>query len=259
MGDIYSEAKIMIAWLDHGDDDLFDGIRFLQNNLNRLMVFKRGETSSILLELALLYTHPYWRRLWIMQEIVLAKDINLWCGSMNLDLHSLRVGFMCTIYSGSDYLDHTETWPAIPLLLQHQWRLPGLNKDVSQETSDDFCRLLKDAAKLSCLDPRDRIFGVLSLRDHEQRATLDIRPDYSQSREALLRNISLRLWKSIAHYDPRTFALYFGVLFEALEVAPQYSRYLFEIPQLFPKPIYLRLKDAFNQISNKWLIRGVGS
>ncbi|KAF2175010.1 hypothetical protein K469DRAFT_508591, partial [Zopfia rhizophila CBS 207.26] len=80
MGEIYSRATKVYAWLGEADrqmDCVFDdeaGTLPEQSDLDDDMLHEEFNW------LRPLYVRPYWRRVWIVQELVLAKAVVVCCG-----------------------------------------------------------------------------------------------------------------------------------------------------------------------------------
>ncbi|KAG6365950.1 hypothetical protein INS49_000126 [Diaporthe citri] len=93
MGDIYRSARDVQVWLGEAADNSDQAMDLLleiegsgrtmdeqRNNIVREVY--RQRVGKPLLKL---YTRPYWQRVWILQEVFLAKDIRIICGSRDFD------------------------------------------------------------------------------------------------------------------------------------------------------------------------------
>jgi hypothetical protein len=78
---IYSQAKRVIVWLGTSREDVQDDIKAA---LDYLLAWKKADTaerahqlshSELQDSLLRMFNRPYWSRLWIIQEVLLAKDI----------------------------------------------------------------------------------------------------------------------------------------------------------------------------------------
>jgi hypothetical protein len=81
MKDIYTQAAKMIVWLgksDAHDEEAFGSLETYQPTMH---AFQRNSWSSWDAWYHL-SRKPYWRRVWIIQELILAKEAYLWCGEM---------------------------------------------------------------------------------------------------------------------------------------------------------------------------------
>jgi hypothetical protein len=98
------------------------------------------------------FGNPYWTRLWIVQEIMLAKDILIMCGKTLLPWKDLR--HFCTYGQDSLPLDAKQAVPEQVLwLAQH-------DSSAIRYTYQD---LLRAFCTNVCEDPRDKIYGLQGL------------------------------------------------------------------------------------------------
>ncbi|KAI0871871.1 hypothetical protein GGS24DRAFT_469779 [Hypoxylon argillaceum] len=133
--------------------------------------------------------HEYWSRYWVIQECLLARDIQVHCGR-NIapwehfrEALSLEAGL--DLYTVPENSHFTETLDArkhgaLPLLLA---RLPG-DDFLPQRPLDE---LIIHHRHSRCKDPRDRVFALLGLLPPGERASLErFFPNYSLSYDAVV-------------------------------------------------------------------------
>lgn len=108
---------------------------------------------------------PYWKRLWITQEIVLSRDLVFFWGEEQL--------------TGEDIADYGNSLGKIrggsPMnrikdLLAH-------SQTMAEGRLSTLARLIEsfDTSTLTCTDPRDLIFGLLGMIEPAERITVDYR------------------------------------------------------------------------------------
>jgi hypothetical protein len=98
------------------------------------------------------FRNPYWTRLWIVQEIMLAKDIFIMCGKTILPWKDLRN--FCTEGLENLPLDAKQVVPEQVLWLAQHSSLAIRYK--YQDLLRAFCTNV-------CKDPRDKIYGLQGL------------------------------------------------------------------------------------------------
>lgn len=171
MSRIYSEAEMTLIWLGPAVDRRAKALRAL-SKWQRSGKFEGHASvdSELGTWLQSLCSHPYWTRAWIVQECVLAKRLKL------------QLGKVCM----SDL-----SWPVITKFSE---RVAELGKDIGLETPAMRILELREGwhntarrhyilpsanllRKLECLDPRDRIYAMLSFID----PAISIKADYSKS------------------------------------------------------------------------------
>ena len=181
MGKIYSQAEVVIAWTG---DDPSGSLRPLER-LCELgpLEWPRG---PLLEATQALISRPYWDRLWIVQELCLAQEVLVWYG----DRGEVQMQWLC---------DWHNTWYSPlgkdgPPPWQSFHGLHGVWATTRPEYLADMGPCLKELSWLIlifsgmlCLDPRDKVYALLSLAvDQEEHA---IMPDYSKSVEDLCRDL----------------------------------------------------------------------
>ncbi len=147
MSDIYRGCQYVIIWL-HG---LWAWIA---------RVFKKTNLPSAL---EYLFTHEYFTRLWIVQEILLSPHVEVLCGNVWLSWDEMRKV-------------HQEKWPhnisdisLFPLFYLTHPEMSVLTK----HSGIDLHSCLENFMSQSCQLNHDRIYGLLGLVKPEQRPTVD--------------------------------------------------------------------------------------
>ncbi|KAK3621362.1 hypothetical protein LTR56_015633 [Elasticomyces elasticus] len=172
MGQIYSRAIACIAWLGASTSTSHDAIIALDKVCNDAFTKAKrrsgrkssGASYDEVQELhrehdsqrqavAALLARPYWTRKWILQEIVKAKVVQVWCGPDELSLDQV-----CYVAGGLSWLDPSPGFPQILSLL----------RVVEQQATSGTPRMTLASALLStrtslATDSRDAIFALLGL------------------------------------------------------------------------------------------------
>lgn len=132
-----------------------------------------------------LFNRAYWTRLWIVQELVLAKSITFWVGSWNCQPSFLTFLFTWRdqvsrniperVFQHKDELAKSQalTGDMVDILLRtHSWG-SGLERLRGLESLLEKCRYS------FCTDPCDRVFVIQAIVKESQ--TIDV--DYTKSLE----------------------------------------------------------------------------
>ena len=244
MKEIYERAEQVIAWLGKPDDGMREGMdavckvhRFYcrheysqragyDGRIGRREndvcfegvpcgdVPSREPSLEDWIAGAKIYERSYFHRLWMVQELVVARRARVACGAYETDFRCIRDFMVASFVFKAEGLDvkckefaqqigNSEAI-AIPSL-QYRSR-NGENETVSPE---DLSWLLWRTRTLGCSDPRDKVFAILNLAAESSRSSL--RPDYgvkldslyiSVAKEILLHgpseeDISSRLFESL--------------------------------------------------------------
>jgi hypothetical protein len=86
MSSIYTRAALVVVWLGNNPETL-TAARSFENDMEEAdeLYFATGSLKKLL-------SNPYFTRVWIVQEVSLARDIRVLCGDMELGWETLRFG-----------------------------------------------------------------------------------------------------------------------------------------------------------------------
>ncbi len=199
MGDIYRQATLVLAWL--GPCTTEQDIR-----THLAMDFLASDTwgwedpsASRVLRCVKteLFQRSYWGRMWILQEFILAPDLQLWCGEYMAHLSSTVVEHLSQPFYETKSMKyelasiHFDA-PAWDLLAQRYLPRDFDPRAVHYEMPG-LLHLLTKCRRMQCEDGRDKIYALLALLDPLEADELDIRPDYSLSTRQLYLQVSKKL------------------------------------------------------------------
>jgi hypothetical protein len=168
MSEVYSRAVEVSAWL--GPQRLPDWMQWRED------VATTVESSGWFLcdNIAELAERPYWSRMWITQELLLANHIRVHVGNISFDFRELA--YQVHGLQGADTEDLGQ------LLAYIEARDPD-NMDIQHPLHEILLRF-KDC---QCSDPRDKVFALLSLVSEQDRRVLgSCFPDYSLTHDAVV-------------------------------------------------------------------------
>ncbi|KAF2851515.1 hypothetical protein T440DRAFT_467770 [Plenodomus tracheiphilus IPT5] len=155
--------------------------------------------------LARFLARRYFFRCWVLQELMLGKELCMLCGSQEVqlsDLHKVAV-FVSSIrqnrpdgsvgqalslpMKGPRGFEHER---AIIELWQHRRQLMRRPYSIPDKPLLTFAHLLALARVSGCRDPRDKIYSLLGLLPQN---TFKLRPDYNQPVEVVY-GYAIRYW-----------------------------------------------------------------
>jgi hypothetical protein len=193
MRSIYSEAAQVAVWLgsaahesDLAIDRLNEGISRPGRTTNGVPPWTKEESEAIL-ELC---QRQYWRRIWIVQEVVLGKKTIFYCGAKSLQEMKLATMFEELERWGTDRESSTFLHRLV-----HQSDASSIIRQRTSWHQDPklvgfgVIELLRAHKYKECTDLRDRIYGLLSLAKETQIKLLNITADYSNSTSDIYRQI----------------------------------------------------------------------
>jgi hypothetical protein len=194
MGRIYAQADIVIAWLGEGGDDGTNlALRFLEvlkdelvngDERSRRLLLNDPASDVMWDAVGNMFRLPYWSRVWIVQEVLLAQNPVLCCGADScawefVQLLLLKLGTRAiTILSASarEALLYPVTDLARTLARLYDARFSGKRMALMN------CLVL--GRQRGATDARDYVYGVLSLVED-----CGIVPDYLLTMEEVYTNL----------------------------------------------------------------------
>ncbi|CZR58878.1 uncharacterized protein PAC_08770 [Phialocephala subalpina] len=166
MGIIYSEAVRVCVWLGKSTPSIAHAMDFLNRNFSAQdrftepaheFPFKFNFYDNPWLDFACLADLPYWRRLWIIQEVSLAAEIMIYCWDMIVPWETLCrcIDGLLSHPSYHGFFRHTPLWTIYEQ--RQKFRLESLSQRPSLQ------ELVRVYNKVQCSDVRDRAYGLYSL------------------------------------------------------------------------------------------------
>lgn len=191
MKQIYSMASSVYIWLGRESDNSRLAMDFLANEGAKPLkqqlddyrpIWGRQEGKAI----RDLCQRPYWRRMWIIQEIIHANRLTVWCGSQRVDWPVLdRLYLTIKKIEEEDRLAHHEfvtdvlRSPAFVMVWQRaHWRHPETPTPKLQTLIETF-------QGWECTDLRDKVYALVSMADQETA----VLPDYSRSARQIYHDV----------------------------------------------------------------------
>ena len=212
MGSIYSQAQRTLAWLGAADDDVagraFDYVSrldaYLRSHLEDYETKKLGlepinVPNRILTELSVswlpglyealgpLFASPWFHRLWVVQEIVLAKYVELIFGTRTIFLDRL----LSPVFIMGGFVVFVHCPALFDVDAFHNLFYMGVIKmrfDLVQphpNPSYNILHVFRQVQNLVAADPRDMIYGLLGLG-----YASGFKADYTLSPEEVFRDFA---------------------------------------------------------------------
>lgn len=198
---IYERAEQVLAWIGAADEYSDQAIDLLHHAtdfltpddyLARYMYFQPDETENwekrrTIRGLARLLDRPYWRRVWVRQEIAVAKEIIVLCGDRRLT--------WATFVDGCDRLPMDLFEPFVAEVSAYTSSyyeicdMDSLREQVEAEGYVAFAAMLLHAKTCEATDLRDKVYGILSLAP--ALVTEQLQPDYSLDYKVVYREATI--------------------------------------------------------------------
>ncbi|VUC29176.1 unnamed protein product [Clonostachys rosea] len=213
MDKIYKYAKQVIGWLGAPDSQQYPNVKTLHESLRQ---DRRTWDQAAWDGLDFLSHASYWGRMWVVQEVVLAASMEVWCGPFTFPIELFEDSSSLTDTSklrfapdGTPNLSlsasarvQTPAQTIVTHRLRHvlrpirrpQWdQLHMMTQEEIQSTllkpkdavhtyksrlPDTLWQLMWKFGRQKCTDPMDKLYGLLGILQEDTRAR--IKPDYGK-------------------------------------------------------------------------------
>lgn len=234
MSEIYREAQRVIAYLGEESDESDLGMTFVSEDAdaicktNRPSVGLSPDIFSSPQQRAIdrILERPYFQRIWILQEIVFAREVQIMLGNRTVDWRA----FSNTVYyiNKNKQLDLGPKYHGKPprAVFYRDESTKWSNRQKSNtDKPDSLLAFLKDTRYCKSSDPRDKVYALLGMTLEKD----DFLPDYALP----IRDTFISLTKYFIARDKRLDVL----------CHVQGARSLHNLPSWVPDWSYPRLSD----------------
>jgi hypothetical protein len=202
MSTIYAKASYVYLWLGPSDSDTEAVMRLIKSDFRHyyscrprthqqndtIIHSDRGKAGSFTATaLQQFFGNPYWTRLWIVQEIMLARYIRIFCGETLLSWDEIR-----RFCSGGLRRLPMDAVQAVPL--QVKW----LAEHALSAKMYSYSELLWTFHTSQCEDARDRVFGLQGLLEQAHRIEIN----YAKTTECVFSDVVV----SMTSFPPKTWS-----------------------------------------------------
>ena len=208
---IFRNADCVIVWLGptYGNSDL--ALAALSpSRANRTRKASGTLADPVWSAVHGLCERPYWRRLWVYQELESAVFVGLMCGGRLISLQNFQEHLFHK--PGSRYEDKFE--------ILRESSAGKMLKMKHHHAENSLWSLIQKTSHLRCVDPRDKAYAVLSLARFEEE---EIEADYTVTVPVLLNRVLETMHDSTSPEYPRSLR--------------QVARQCTELERLFGEPL----------------------
>lgn len=204
MRQIYCRASAVLIWLGLADGRSNWAIKYLKS-LSGYNVRKANPYRDIGVvgEVPRLLSRSWFERVWVIQEVAVARQATLFCGNQDISWHSLVKAV--NVFSCFDqFAAFGQRIAGTDTIMAAVARLPDLERNINNfeafrklqdrlnSSGPNFSQLedvFEHMRGRKATDPRDRIYAALALLPFEQSQSL--KPDYTIIDYKVYRNIVL--------------------------------------------------------------------
>jgi hypothetical protein len=175
MRDIFSRADKTIAWLGLSDSNsalVMDAI----NSRSRTLGFRSRDERSIKNAVESIVQRPYFERMWIIQEVMVSRRIQVLCGSQTCSWDK-----MASFILNNDWAYGLAIPSTTDALLSQRIDLPMERRRRDGVSLHTLIDKFHDG---ECSDPKDKVYALLGMVTYPQRG-LTLKADYTISSRKL--------------------------------------------------------------------------
>jgi hypothetical protein len=216
MGDVYRSASKVLVWLgvnEVNDEDAirtaFQAMEYVTrlcpripnatdpeacSTQNLVDAFVAQGVDDVFASFEVFYNRPYWKRTWCIQELWLAREVEVWLGR---HMVSGAVSGTFTWWLQRKVARHPDQFPrhvsawmttSATQLFRHSEGIQAKAVDMrSEKIAQDFLQLLLVFQNQQVTDKRDKIYGLLGIADACEM-TRAIEVDYNRPYEAMIQD-----------------------------------------------------------------------
>lgn len=236
---IYETAQLVVVWIGMPGNSISE-VATVTKALSSvsplsIQLFGDPQTQPTYAGLSYLCSRSYWSRLWILQENILAKEAIVKCGEFEIMWKDLEAFFKFFENDVRRFWVNANIWGMKPFKIyqQRQRRL----RDRQSHTIYELCVLYWNS---QCIDPRDKVFGLLGLS--RSCCQISVPADYTKSPTDIVQ-ILLR-HQFFNHIQDQQIP---DMEDEATEILFELGSILRSLCVYFPRPIQPRTwRDVYN-------------
>ncbi|KAJ4369142.1 hypothetical protein N0V83_006226 [Neocucurbitaria cava] len=193
MGYIYSRAKHVAVWLGPDADDSQLAISLLERNVSKQRI--RAVENPDSAALRSLFKRDYWNRLWVVQEVFLARKKWVFCGTSKLPWEAYE-------HASDAFWGHESDVQ----LRQGPSSFPNVASLIGLG-ANSLLEVLRACRKKLSENPRDKVFGVLGMLPEETRREIPV--NYDQPVKSLYIDVADHIISSTGRLDVIRESIYF--------------------------------------------------
>ncbi|RYP49315.1 hypothetical protein DL768_004940 [Monosporascus sp. mg162] len=212
MGDIYKNSEHVLIWLGEEapeDEGSLEFARFLETESYRdrtpiqdqfVWAFRRARHvppphDEKWKKFFALFKRPWFSRLWIIQEVAVARNPVVACGSSRISWDALLKALR---YSG---MLGIESFYYNAINLNGVYDLQNCRKQYLEGTPSSLSKLLTRTQQAAATNPLDKIYGLWAIADRSNIAQLSITPSYKIPVENLYRDVAVHTLRTSRSLD----------------------------------------------------------
>lgn len=186
MGKVFSFAANVHVWLGAGTTETKNAFQFMQSKRSLSWPdgwdqdVKRGSNLSPLKSVFLTLSRPWFRRVWVIQEVTLNKRVLISCGTDTVRLRAFKKSVFAIWKLWEGLFEYDDDHPA-NLGLWSATRMFNIRSEFRECGAVRYEILLQSAFECLATDKRDMVFAFRGIADKNRPVPA---PDYTEATSA---------------------------------------------------------------------------
>ncbi|KAM5383828.1 hypothetical protein ACJZ2D_001817 [Fusarium nematophilum] len=144
--------------------------------VDKTMMTRENHASPTWKAIDSLLKRPYWKRLWVLQEMVLAKNLTICCGTRSISWHHLRTAVedgvnSCASSAGRPYFDG-KVWAVLQFITNASIMAVSSCRRMIHKSHPIFDYFIWTGL-LEATNPRDYVYGILGMAKSDMPVDYD--------------------------------------------------------------------------------------
>ncbi|KAF1960420.1 HET-domain-containing protein, partial [Byssothecium circinans] len=191
MAKIYGQADRVVVWLGEAADDSDLALEEIHVAGGKMST-NSSKSERIRQAVLALLQRPWFRRIWILQEVAAARHVLIMCGSKKIDGYVFCLGIDSLKDFYEDRPELSGLIRSVTYLIRGAIFRPGYSKGSSGRSSLDICSLgeLMDMYHAHEATKRhDKVYALLGMSS-DDLSEANLLPDYNDPWEELLQRLA---------------------------------------------------------------------
>ncbi|KAG9239390.1 heterokaryon incompatibility protein-domain-containing protein [Amylocarpus encephaloides] len=193
---VYQRARRINMWLGPENDDsiiAFDLIWDLYNDPDSLVPLARDpRNKNAFKSLVNLFEREYWKRIWVVQEVLNARKIAVYCGADAISWSKMTYvselfgeNRPLIIQCFNKFVRKDNGWDDILISSGPHY----LDRVRGRGNQSDLLETLSFHRRKLCQDPKDKVYGILGILSERERGEFEV--DYDLSTRQVYINVAI--------------------------------------------------------------------
>ena len=191
---IYQKASNTVVWLgkeSDGSSMAFEALEAISKKTSkghdREIDDFRAADSSTRRAISRLFDRPYWTRVWIIQEVAVSVNVEIYCGKASIEWATFEAAFLRIFGLGEPATD-AELWSDFFLAEELFENLRRFRLMMTKNEALHLLSALKYSATALATNQRDKVFALLGMTFDGSTFVSD--PNYAQSERSIFMDMA---------------------------------------------------------------------